>query len=140
MKQTKVLFEIKMLDNMIERKIFKDINKRKLTNTQIRILKYLFDNKDTIVYQNDIEKEVLLRRSTISGILNTMEKNNLIKKFQSKTDARKKEVALTSYSLNKHKEIENKIADIEKILLKGITYEEQKSLIKVLNKLKENLK
>ena len=140
MKQTKVLFEIKMLDNMIERKIFKDINKRKLTNTQIRILKYLFDNKDTIVYQNDIEKEVLLRRSTISGILNTMEKNNLIKKFQSKTDARKKEVALTSYSLNKHKEIENKIADIEKILLKDITNEEQKSLIKVLNKLKENLK
>ena len=81
MKERKIAFEIKKLDNMIERKIFKGIDKLKLTNTQVRILKYLCDNKDKVIYQSSIEKEVSVRRSTISGILNTMEKNNLIKNF-----------------------------------------------------------
>ncbi len=140
MKERKISFEIKILDNMIERKIFKGVDKRNLTNTQTRILKYLFNNKDKVIHQSDIEKEMLLRRSTISGILNTMEKNNLIKRSNSEVDARKKKIALTSYSLNKHKEIEKKIADFEKNLLKGISIKEKQNFIKIIDKLKENLK
>ncbi len=140
MKERKISFEIKMLDNMIERKLFKGVNKRKLTNTQVRILKYLFDNKDKVIHQSDIEKEMLLRRSTISGILNTMEKNNLIKRLDSEVDARKKKIALTSNSLNKHKEIENKMANFEKVLLNKITDEEKSNFIKIIDKIKENLK
>ena len=128
MKERKISFEIKILDNMIERKIFKGVDKRNLTN------------KDKVIHQSDIEKEMLLRRSTISGILNTMEKNNLIKRSNSEVDARKKKIALTSYSLNKHKEIEKKIADFEKNLLKGISIKEKQNFIKIIDKLKENLK
>ncbi len=140
MKERKIAFEIKKLDNMIERKIFKGIDKLKLTNTQVRILKYLCDNKDKVIYQSSIEKEVSVRRSTISGILNTMEKNNLIKRVACKNDSRKKQVALTDYSLNKHKEIAQKIANFEDDLLRGITKEETDYLFKIIDKLEENLK
>ncbi len=140
MKERKIPFEIKMLDNMIDRKVCKSVEKMSLTHTQARILRFLFTNQDKIIYQSDIEKEVSVRRSTISGILDTMEKNNLIIRKASIDDARKKEIALTINSLNKHKEIEKKIAKFEDTLLKGITKEEKESFFKIIDKLKENLK
>lgn len=140
MKERKIPFEIKMLDNMIDRKICKSVEKMSLTHAQARILRFLFTNKDKTIYQGDIEKEVGVRRSTISGILDTMEKNGLIIRKSSIYDARKKEIALTINSLNKHKEIDKKIADFESVLLKGITYEEKEAFFKTIDKLKENLK
>lgn len=140
MKERKIPFEIKMLDNMIDRKICSSVEKMNLTHTQARILRFLFVNKDKIIYQSDLEKEVEVRRSTISGILDTMEKNKLIIRKPSIDDARKKEIALTINSLNKHKEIEKKIAGFEGVLLKGITDKEKDAFFKTIDKLKENLK
>ena len=140
MKERKIPFEIKMLDNMIDRKICNSVEKMNLTHTQARILRFLFTNKDKTIYQSDVEKELDLRRSTISGILDTMEKNSLIMRKDSIDDARKKEISLTINSLNKHKEIDKKIADFESVLLKGITEEEKEAFFKTIDKLKENLK
>lgn len=136
----KIPFEIKMLDNMINRKICNSIKKINISHTQASILRFLYNNQDKIIYQNDIEKEVDVRRSTISGILDTMEKNNLITRKASKKDARKKEIALTIDSLNKHKEIDKKIASFEDNLLKGIDEKDLIVFINVIDKLKENLK
>lgn len=140
MKERKILFEIKMLDNMIDRKICGSVEKNNLTHTQTRVLKFLYDNRDRKVYQTTLEKEVDVRRSTISGVLDTMEKNNLIIRKNSSDDARKKEIALTLVSLNKHKEIAQKIANFERDLLRGITKEEVDIFIEVIDKLKGNLK
>lgn len=140
MKERKILFEIKMLDNMIDRKICGSVEKNNLTHTQARVLKFLYDNQDRKVYQTTLEKEVDVRRSTISGVLDTMEKNNLIIRKNSSDDARKKEIALTLVSLNKHKEIAQKIANFERDLLRGITKEEVDTFIEVIDKLKGNLK
>ena len=140
MKERKILFEIKMLDNMIDRKICGSVEKNNLTHTQARVLKFLYDNGDRKVDQTTLEKEVDVRRSTISGVLDTMEKNNLIIRKNSSDDARKKEIALTLVSLNKHKEIAQKIANFERDLLRGITKEEVDIFIEVIDKLKGNLK
>lgn len=138
--ERKIPFEIKMLDNMIDRKLHSNVKKIKITQTQAKILKFLYMNRKNIIYQNMIEKELILRRSTISGILDTMEKNGFIMRVSSSSDARKKEIVLTKGSLNIHKEIEKKIADFERVLLKGITKEEQEAFFKTIDKLKENLK
>ncbi|MCI5733120.1 MAG: MarR family transcriptional regulator [Tenericutes bacterium] len=139
----KVAFEIKKLDNLIDRKICQNIKKEKVINishVQARILRYLFVNKDKIIYQSDIEKEMDLRRSTISGILKTMEKNGLIKREDSKNDTRKKEVSLTDLSTQKHKEMKEKINKFEKEMLKGISLEEEKVFFRVIDKLLNNLR
>ena len=140
MKERKILFEIKMLDNMIDRKILGNVKKHALTHTQARVLKYLYNNQGKKVYQTDIEKEVGVRRSTVSGVLDTMERNNLIIRKSSSLDARKKEIALTESSLNKHKEIVKKISDFEEVLLDGISKEEIHVFIKVIDKIKRNLR
>lgn len=139
----KVAFEIKKLDNLIDRKICQNIKKEKVINishVQARVLRYLFVNKDKIIYQSDIEKEMDLRRSTISGILKTMEKNGLIKREDSKNDTRKKEVSLTDLSTQKHKEMKEKINKFEKEMLKGISLEEEKVFFRVIDKLLNNLR
>ena len=139
----KVAFEIKKLDNLIDRKICQNIKKEKVINishVQARVLRYLFVNKDKIIYQSDIEKEVDIRRSTVSGILKTMEKNGLIKRIDSKKDTRKKEVTLTNLSVKRHNEMDTKVKKFEKELLNGISLEEKKMFFKVIDKLSDNLK
>ncbi len=140
MKERKVAFEIKLLDNLISRKIIENKKENKtLSHVQASILKYLFENNKTI-YQNDLEVFLNVRRSTISGILKTMEKNNLIKRIDSKSDARKKEIVLTDYSIKKSKEMKKKVTLFETLLVKGISYEELEIFFRVIDKLKENVK
>ena len=108
--ERKVAFEIKRLDNLINRKILKYLKKENIKNishVQAEILRYLYVNRDNTVYQSDIEKEADIRRSTVSGILKTMEKNGLIKRIDSKKDTRKKEVTLTNLSVKRHNEMKN---------------------------------
>lgn len=143
MRKRKIPFEIKMLDNMLTRKICENVKKEGISNishVQADILGYLYKNKNRIIYQNEIEKVIGARRSTISGILRTMEKNELIKRCDSLDDARKKEVLLTIKSIKKHDELEKKAVIFEKELLKGISCEEKEIFFKVIDKLKGNLK
>ena len=141
MKERKVAFEIKLLDNLISRKIIENKKENKtLSHVQASILKYLFENNNKTIYQNDLEVFLNVRRSTISGILKTMEKNNLIKRIDSKSDARKKEIVLTDYSIKKSNEMKKKVTLFETLLVKGISYEELEIFFRVIDKLKENVK
>ena len=140
-KERKIAFEIKLLDNLISRKIIENKKEnKKLSHVQASILKYLIENKDKTVYQNDLETFLSVRRSTISGILKTMEKRNLIKKVDSLKDARKKEIILTDYSYKKSKLMKKKVTEFETLLTKSISYEELDVFFKVVDKIKENLK
>lgn len=143
MMRRKIPFEIKILDNMLNRKICENVKKEGISNVshvQADILSYLYRNKDRIIYQNEVEKKIGVRRSTISGILKTMEKNGLIIRNDSSEDARKKEVSLTLKSIKKHDDLEKKVEIFEKELLKGISCEEKEIFFKVIDKLKDNLK
>ena len=141
--ERKVAFEVKRLDNLINRKILKYLKKENIKNishVQAEILRYLYVNRDNTVYQSDIEKEADIRRSTVSGILKTMEKNGLIKRIDSKKDTRKKEVTLTKLSVKRHNEMNTKVKKFEKELLNGISLEEKKIFFEVIDKISSNLK
>lgn len=136
-------YEIKTINNLIERKIISDSkmsnNNNLITMMQGKIMKYLFVNKENKIFQKDIEEELKLRRSTVSGILKTMEKNGLIFRMANNTDARKKQVILTEKSLLKGKEIKEKMIIFEKRLRKNITDEELNIFFQVTNKIKKNI-
>ena len=97
MKDKSIGLEIKKIDSLIVRKIMA-CNKDslcQLTPVQIVVIKYLIKNKNSIVYQKDIEKKLGLRKSTVSGILGTMIKNGIIIRTDSSNDLRSKEIRLT---------------------------------------------
>jgi hypothetical protein len=58
------------------------------------ILKYLYDNRDREVYQRDIEKQFSIGRSTVTTIIQLMEKRDLICRQSVDHDARLKRVML----------------------------------------------
>jgi DNA-binding MarR family transcriptional regulator len=132
-----------IIHNLIGRAISKDIDLKKypsVTPIQIKILKYIYSQKKNHVYQKDIESLFAIRRSTVSGVLKTMEKNNIIERIDNPNDARSKEIVLTSKAKRKANEMEKKVTELEAILKAGISSEEMVLFKSVLNKIKDNLR
>ena len=130
-------YEIKDINNLLTRRIFlmyKNNNKI-ITPIQYKIIDYLLINEKA--YQKDLEKKFNLRRSTISGILKTMEKNNLILK---ETNKRINEIFLTVDIKKEIKIIKEQMINLETELKKNITNEELENFFIVIDKIKENIK
>ncbi len=134
--------EIKKIDNLIFRKIvsYSKNNTNKLTLAQMMITRYLFKNSNRKIYQKDIEKDLPFRKSTISGIIQTMIKNNIITTISSKEDARSKEILLTENGIKINKEIEENILKFDKILKNNINSDDLRIFFKVTKQIQENLK
>lgn len=132
-----------MLDNMINRKIITNTKQEKspffLSPVQLKILHYLYLHKKEIIHQRDIEKIIASRRSTTSGILNTMEKNKLILRTSSQKDARLKQIILTDYSKKISKHMLKQKEMFEEKIKENITNEELINFFKVTEKLKKNI-
>lgn len=110
-----------------------------LSPVQLKILHYLHLHHKDIIYQRDIEKIIEYRRSTTSGILETMEKNNLIKRINSEVDARSKQIVLTNYSYDLAKIMLKQKEEFDSIIQKSITPEELEIFFKVTDKIKNNI-
>lgn len=141
--EQQVLFEIKQLQNSIVRTICNDMKKHNIasppTLIQVKITEYLIQNQDRDIYQKELEAVFKLRRSTISGILQTMEKRNIIKRIGSQNDARTKRIILTSDALKRHKEVFEYLERLEQQLIKDIKEEELELFYQVINKMKCNI-
>ena len=118
---------------------FEEKAKLRISPMQVMIMNYLLKNQNKIIVQQDICDTFNLRRSTVSGILNTMEKNKIIIRKSSKTDPRKKEIKLTKLFIDNTNKIEKKFTEVETILEHDFTEEEKQLLISLLKKLSGNL-
>lgn len=141
MKDKSISLEIKKIDSLIVRSIIQDTRKSKynLTPAQIFIIKYLSKNKRKTLYQKDIEKKIGLRKSTISGIIKTMQKNNIIMSIDSKSDLRSKEIVLTKDGLKLERLMRKKEKDFEKLLEKDIDKKDLEIFYKVTMQIQNNL-
>ena len=97
MKEERMLYQIKSLEKLIFRALIKekdDIEELSPTPTQMQILEYILEHKNGEIFQKDLEDILNLRRATVSGVLQTMERNNLIKRVSYLNDARIKKIIL----------------------------------------------
>ena len=142
-KEKSLLFSIKDLENEIKKNLLKEESKNNdsyhLSGTQHRIMKYLINHKDEDVHQNVLEKELNLTRSTISGVLQTMEKHQIIERKKSKLDTRTKIITLSSESEERYLEGKNKLAKLEKKARKNLTQVEINDFIRIINIIKESI-
>lgn len=135
-------YEIKTLENLITRKILsiaKEEGYPALTTVQIRIMRYLFMNKDKEIYQKDIEKNFVVRRSTASGIIDTMEKNGMLKREESTLDLRTKRIVLTDKYIDRMEFLEGLIEKFQNNLTEGISDVDLNTFFAVIDKMKDNL-
>ena len=145
MNENSVLYKIKSLDATIIRKIESGIDetvkvrKNLPTITQMRIIEYILSHEREDIYQRDLEKVLNLRRATVSGVLQTMEKNLLIKRTSSVLDARTKKIVLNETAKNLFLQGEKKLKMLEKVIVEGISEEELTIFSSVVDKMNSNI-
>ncbi len=124
--------------------MFKVIHKRHkklgidLTPIQGTIILTIFENQETLC-QKHLEQFISCNKSTLSSILDTMEKKNLIKRVSDCTDTRKKVIVLTKNAKSFVEKIKEDKIMVEKGMLQGIEKEELELFNATLNKMLKNL-
>ena len=142
MEKQRVTYLIKDLNHEIIRYIcLSGIDKQNMpTPAQMQILHFIISKQNEKIYQKDIGNALNLRRATLSEILKTMEKNNLIFRIKDQTDTRKKEIIISDTAKNNFQIVKDKLNEAEKVITSGIKKEDLELFFKIINKMKENLK
>ncbi|WP_343101614.1 MarR family transcriptional regulator [Romboutsia sp. MSSM.1001216sp_RTP31141st1_G3_RTP31141_220114] len=111
-----------------------------LTVSQAYVIDFISnEGKDKEIFQKDLEKAFDLKRSSISLMLNNMEKSDLIERVPVTEDARLKKIILTQKSIKLYEKISTAIDSIEDKLSENITPEEIKVFQSVLDKIRNSL-
>ena len=69
-----------------------------------------------------------------------MEKNKIIKRIPSESDARQKKIVLTKKSKEIYKEVKETFRKLNEELIKNISEEELQNFIKTMEKMRNNIK
>ena len=136
-------FELKAANNMIRRKmevIFAQQDGYELNGMQGPLLGYLYHkSRNGDVYQKDVEREFRIRRSTATGMLQSLEQKGYLVRVASTEDARLKRILLTEKAIRHHDLIEEQIRIFNRELEAGLTDEEKETFLRILDKMMQNL-
>lgn len=143
MEEKRIGIEIRILANLIGRCLnevgFNDEHSS-LTGPQGLVLGYLYDHQDHDIFQKDIEATFNVRRSSATGLLQCLEANGFIERVNVDYDARLKKIVLTKKAHEFREGLEEHIQKMEAILVKDLEPQEIEDLIRIMNKIKNNLK
>ena len=95
-KEVHIAKKINILAKRIHRRIDKEASQYGITGVQGRILGFINHNsKNRDIFQKDIEEELDIRRSSVTSVLQLMEKNGFIERVSVSEDARLKKLIIT---------------------------------------------
>lgn len=103
------------------------------------IMGYLHHNRDRAVYQKTIESDFNIRRSTVTAILQLMEKKGYIRRSAVEGDARLKQISLTDQGMDTAVRTKAMIDDMENSILEGIAPDKLAVFYEVAQQLMENM-
>ena len=127
------------VSNHLRRYIDNRISEYGVTHMQSMIICFLIHRGDEPVYQKDIEREFGIRRSSVTTILQLMEKNGLITRCSDEKDARLKRIRLTSAGREADLRVRDTVNEVENELCRAITAEQKKELFLLLDTLEDRL-
>lgn len=142
--EIKTSLRIRILANELNRKVGEILtdDQEHFSGTQMRMLNFIhrrnYLNKP--VYQKDIEQEFDIRRSTATGVLQTLEKRQLVQRKSCQNDNRFKALFVTDLGSQIVQENISKLQAFDKFLLRDISPEEVSTFLKVMDKISENSK
>lgn len=132
---------VNYLSKRIRMLLSSNLDKLGITGEQCRVISYIYEStrNGRSIYQKDIEMEFFIRRSSVTSILGNIEKSGYIIRTEDKTDARKKRVELTESGAELAKNLRCHVDGLEALLVKGMSDEEKKTLMRLLQKAIENI-
>ena len=139
----KLGLDISKINHIISRKMDASVINTiddNLTISQAYVIDFIsIEGKNKEIFQKDLEREFDLKRSSVSLMLNNMEKSDLIERVPVTEDARLKKIVLTEKSKKIYEKISIAIDSIENRLSEDITQEEIEVFQIVLEKIRNNL-
>ena len=135
--------ELAYTNNLIARKIARGGNNKYAMNIspiQVRIVKYLVKQNNKAILQKDMEYLFNIRRSTVSGVIKTMEKNNIIIRENVKDDNKSKEIKLTDDVYKRANDLVKELKELDLELLRDVDKEDLEVFMRVLKNIQDNLK
>ncbi len=136
-----ISFELRFINNQIKRRInsIPILQNNDIKGIYGHVIGFLSENAHKDVYQKDIEEHLSIRRSSVTSLLNQMEKAGYIERHSVDGDGRLKRVALTQKSLDIHGSIECALSKIEIKLREGMSEDDLDTLFRLLDKIKNNV-
>ena len=116
--------ELRNLMNLIVRYTHKDVNQSQLSMPHAAIIKYLIENNQRKIHPSDLEDVFMMRKSTISRMLKLIEQNGFIEIIPDDIDSRKKIIKVTSKSQKFFQSMNNRIMNLERIMIKNVSNDE----------------
>ena len=139
----KLGLDISKINHIISRKMDASVINAiddNLTISQAYVIDFIsIEGKNKEIFQKDLEREFDLKRSSVSLMLNNMEKSDLIERVPVTEDARLKKIVLTEKSKKIYEKISIAIDSIEARLSEDITQEEIQVFQRVPEKIRSNL-
>ena len=134
--------QLRRVDNMIFRRLnqFSRANGVEQTTPMHGwIIEYLYRHRDEPVFQRDIEREFSITRSTVTNILQLMERKGYIQRLSVPQDARLKQLVLTEEGICFHEKTMLCFHQTDDYVAGLLTEEENAELLRLLNKLRKAL-
>lgn len=129
--------EIVKLSVLLRQNLDQIMGKYQITSIQSRIMVFIaHESKNREVHQRDIEEEFKIRKSSVSSVMNTMEKNDLIVRVPSK-DIRCKKILLSEKGLELHERIRDEIESFDKNFRNTLSEKEQSEFLKMISRLSD---
>lgn len=128
------------LFRQIDRKIGKSVAQYGITGIQAKIINFLFiESSKRDIFQKDIEERFNIRRSSVTSVLNLMEKNGYIERVCDLSDARYKKIILKEKGLELSSIVTQLIEEVENSLSDTLTAEEYDIFINLIDKLSNKI-
>ena len=132
--------KISILSKRMHRAIDKEASKYGITGIQGRIIGFISHNsKNRDIFQKDIEEEFDIRRSSVTSVLQLMEKNGFIERVSVSEDARLKKLIITEKGAKIQKNIYDFILNFEKSFRDELSEAEMNMFISLLDRLSNKI-
>ena len=129
-------------EHAIAQEIHKHHESLGITTSQGYLLMYLSHRVlagDTPIYAKDVEQDLGLRHSSISGVLQRLEAKGFLFFETDDGDRRCKKIVLTEKAMEIRHKIEDNIRKTEERIFRGMTPQEEAEFFRLLQKATENL-
>lgn len=132
--------EVQRIANRFRRLGDENLQKEGITISQLRVIAFISKNGNAgTVYQKDLEEHLCVRRSSVTSLLQNMEKSGILTRGGSEKDARVKTLVLTEKGKKLDEKLICYINTLEEKLMEGFSLEEKNLLQGFLFRMIENL-
>ncbi len=133
-------WEIAYLNSRIRRYIFSVTTLNRVLNmSQMTLMVYLIRHHDEQVCQKDLEKELGLKKASITGLIDRLTEKGYLSREQAEDDRRKNYIRLTQKALDYKEEIYSKFQELDEIMKKDFSPEELEAFHRISEKMEKNL-